>query len=158
MLIESYVVGFSEVKRCIANLRPGDFILVSENIFLLSENPKHLPDDLLTSSTPHNHPEALLIISKDYAKDLILESDAFEFRKRSNDVPNLEGVTLHMAFGSRDLIDDLKATARTISLDGIPVKTASMEAILLARQNQKKRFEENQEILKKSILIHRHDV
>ena len=63
-----------------------------------------------------------------------------------------------MAFGSRDLIDDLKATARTVSLDGIPVKTASMEAILLARQNQKKRFDENQEILKKSILIHRHDV
>ena len=63
-----------------------------------------------------------------------------------------------MAFGGRDLIDDLKATARTVSLDGIPVKTANMEAILLARQNQKKRFDENQEILKKSILIHRHDV
>jgi hypothetical protein len=37
MLIESYVVGFSEVKRCLASLRQSDFVIVSENIFILKE-------------------------------------------------------------------------------------------------------------------------
>jgi hypothetical protein len=33
-----------------------------------------------------------------------------------------------------------------------------METILLARQNQKKRFEEHQEILKKSVAVYRKDM
>ncbi len=158
VLIESYVVGFSEVKRCLANLRPNDFVVVSENIFILREESAQIPQDLLTASTPENHPEALVIINKHYAKDLIMDSDAFAFRKPSNDVPNLEGVTLHLSFAGPDLIEDLMLLAKSANLDGIPVKTATMEAILLARQNQKKRFEEHQEILKKSVAVYRKDM
>ena len=158
MLIESYVVGFSEVKRCIASLRPNDFVIVSENVFMLREKSTHIPQDLLTASTPENHPEALIIVNKHYAKDLIMDSDAFAFRKPSNDVPNLEGVTLHISFAGADLIEDLMLLARSLNLDGIPVKTATMEAILLAKQNQKKRFEEHQEILKKSVAVYRKDM
>ena len=158
MLIESYVVGFSEVKRCIASLRPNDFVIVSENIFILREKSVHIPQDLLTASTPENHPEALIIVNKHYAKDLIMDSDAFAFRKPSNDVPNLAGVTLHISFAGADLIEDLMLLAKPGNLDGIPVKTATMEAILLAKQNQKKRFEEHQEILKKSVAVYRKDM
>ncbi len=52
MLIESYVIGFAEVKRCIASLRPNDFVVVSENIFMLRENAIAQPVDLLADSTP----------------------------------------------------------------------------------------------------------
>ncbi len=158
MLIESYVVGFSEVKRCLSSLRQGDFVVVSENIFMLKERSDTLPQDLLSASTPENHPEALIVINKNYAKDLIMDSDAFAFRKPSNDVPNLEGVTLHLSFAGLDLIDDLLELSKARSVDGIPVRTATMEAILLAKQNQKKRFEEHQEILKKSVSVYRKDM
>ncbi len=158
MLIESYVVGFSEVKRCLSSLRQGDFVVVSENIFMLKEKSDTLPQDLLSASTPENHPEALIVINKNYAKDLIMDSDAFAFRKPSNDVPNLEGVTLHLSFAGLDLIDDLLELSKARSVDGIPVRMATMEAILLAKQNQKKRFEEHQEILKKSVSVYRKDM
>ncbi len=158
MLIESYVVGFSEVKRCLSSLRQGDFVVVSENIFMMKERSDTLPQDLLSASTPENHPEALIVINKNYAKDLIMDSDAFAFRKPSNDVPNLEGVTLHLSFAGLDLIDDLLELSKARSVDGIPVRTATMEAILLAKQNQKKRFEEHQEILKKSVSVYRKDM
>jgi hypothetical protein len=158
MLIESYVVGFSEVKRCLSSLRQGDFVVVSENIFMLKERSDTLPQDLLSASTPENHPEALIVINKNYAKDLIMDSDAFAFRKPSNDVPNLEGVTLHLSFAGLDLIDDLLELSKARSVDGIPVRMATMEAILLAKQNQKKRFEEHQEILKKSVSVYRKDM
>jgi hypothetical protein len=51
MLIESYTVDFKEVKKCISSLKADDFIIVSENIFALSErvNPKN---DLLFDITP----------------------------------------------------------------------------------------------------------
>ena len=152
MLIESYVVGFSEVKRCLASFRQGDFVVVSENIFMLKEKPNSIPQDLLSTSTPDNHPEALIVINKNHAKDLIMDSDA------SNDVPNLEGVTLHLSFAGSDLIDDLMVLSKAGSIDGIPVKTATMEAILMAKQNQKKRFDEHQEILKKSVSVYRKDM
>jgi hypothetical protein len=158
MLIESYVVGFSEVKRCLASLKQGDFVVVSENIFMLREKSDHIPQDLLSASTPDNHPEALIVINKHHAKDLIMDSDAFAFRKPSNDVPNLEGVTLHLSFAGSDLVDDLMVLSKAGSVDGIPVRTATMEAILLARQNQKKRFDEHQEILKKSVSVYRKDM
>jgi len=158
MLIESYVVGFSEVKRCLSSLRQGDFVVISENIFMLKERSDTLPQDLLSASTPENHPEALIVINKNYAKDLIMDSDAFAFRKPSNDVPNLEGVTLHLSFAGLDLIDDLLELSKARSVDGIPVRMATMEAILLAKQNQKKRFEEHQEILKKSVSVYRKDM
>ncbi len=108
MLIESYVIGFAEVKRCIASMRPNDFVLVSENIFMLREKATTLPDDLLSSTTPSNHPDAMLSINKNYAKDLILDSDVFAIRKPLNDVPNLAGVTLHLAFIGPDLLDQVK--------------------------------------------------
>ena len=158
MLIESYVVGFSEVKRCLSSLKQSDFVVVSENIFMLKEKPNSIPQDLLSASTPDNHPEALIVINKNHAKDLIMDSDAFAFRKPSNDVPNLEGVTSHLSFAGSDLIDDLMVLSKSGSIDGIPVRTATMEAILLAKQNQKKRFEEHQEILKKSVLVYRKDM
>jgi hypothetical protein len=158
MLIESYVIGFAEVKRCIASLRSNDFVLVSENIFMLRENPAALPNDLLSSSTPSNHPEAMLIINRNYAKDLILDSDAFAFRKPSNDVPDLAGVTLHLAFAGPDLLDDLMAGAKAASVDGIQVKTITAQGVLLARQQQQKRFEEHQEVLRKSLAVFRKDM
>ena len=158
MLIESYVLGFAEVKRCLASLKQGDLVIVSENIFMLREKNHPLPPDLLSTSTPENHPEALIIINKHHAKDLIMDSDAFAFRKPSNDVPNLEGVTLHLSFAGSDLIDDLMVLSKASSVDGIPVRTATMEAILQAKQNQKKRFEEHQEILKKSVSVYRKDM
>ena len=47
MLIESYVVSFTEVKRCISSLQIDDFVIVSENIFALSESSSPLVNDLL---------------------------------------------------------------------------------------------------------------
>ncbi len=158
MLIESYVIGFSEVKRCLSSLKQGDFVVISENIFMLKEKSNALPQDLLSTNTPENHPEALIVINKNHAKDLIMDSDAFAFRKPSNDVPNLEGVTLYLSFAGSDLIDDLLVLSKAGNVDGISVRTATMEAILLAKQNQKKRFEEHQEILKKSVSVYRKDM
>jgi hypothetical protein len=158
MLIESYVIGFSEVKRCIASLRPQDFVVVSENIFVLREHGTSQPDDLLTESTPSNHPEAMLIINRNYAKDLILDSDAFAFRKPSNDVPNLEGVTLHLAFADADLLDDLISSAKSANVDGVVVKTVTAQGVLLAKQQQQKRFDEHQELLKRSLAVFRKDL
>lgn len=158
MLIESYVIGFAEVKRCIASLRPNDFVVVSENIFMLRENAAALPDDLLSSSTPSNHPEAMLIINKNYAKDLILDSDAFAFRKPQVDVDNLAGVTLHLCFAGDDLLDDLIGSAKSASLDGVSVKTVTAQGVLLAKQQQQKRFEEHQEVLRRSLAVFRKDI
>ena len=158
MLIESYVIGFAEVKRCVASLRPNDFVVVSENIFMLRENTTAQPMDLLAGSTPSNHPEAMLIINKYYAKDLILDSDAFSFRKPSNEVPNLAGVTLHLAFAGADLLDDLIGSAKIANIDGITVKTVTAQGVLLAKQLQQKRFEEHQEVLKKSLAVFRKDM
>jgi hypothetical protein len=158
MLIESYVIGFAEVKRCIASLRPNDFVVVSENIFMLRENAAALPDDLLSSSTPSNHPEAMLIINKNYAKDLILDSDAFAFRKPQVDVDNLAGVTLHLCFAGDDLLDDLIGSAKSASIDGILVKTVTAQGVLLAKQQQQRRFEEHQEVLRKSLAVFRKDM
>jgi hypothetical protein len=158
MLIESYVIGFTEVKRCIASLRPNDFVVVSENIFMLRENAAALPDDLLSSSTPSNHPEAMLIINKNYAKDLILDSDAFAFRKPQVDVDNLAGVTLHLCFAGDDLLDDLIGSAKSASIDGVSVKTVTAQGVLLAKQQQQKRFEEHQEVLRRSLAVFRKDM
>ncbi len=157
MLIESYVIGFAEVKRCVASLRPNDFVVVSENIFVLRENPTAQPVDLLADSTPSNHPEAMLIINKNYAKDLILDSDAFAFRKPSNDVPNLAGVTLHLAFAGADLLDDLIGSAKIANIDGITLNIVTAQGVLLAKQLQQKRFEEHQEVLKRSMAVFRKD-
>jgi hypothetical protein len=44
------------------------------------------------------------------------------------------------------------------SVDGIPVRTATMESLLHAKQSQKKRFEEHQAILKKSVSVYRKDM
>ena len=135
VLIESYVIGFAEVKRCVASLRPNDFVVVSENIFMLRENATAQPVDLLADSTPSNHPEAMLIINRDYARDLILDSDAFAFRKPSNEVPNLAGVTLHLAFAAEDLLDDLIASSKNASIESVSVKSVTAQSVLLARSS-----------------------
>ena len=85
MLIESYVVEFKEVKKCISSLKADDFIIVSENIFVLSEreSPSH---DLLFDTTPENHPEALLLVNKEYAKNLLMNEEFFEFLKQSKNI------------------------------------------------------------------------
>jgi hypothetical protein len=158
MLIESYVVEFTEVKRCIASLRSEDFIVISENIFALTEKPSTPTNDLLVESTPGNHPEALLLINKDYAKSLILNDDFFEFLKKSHNVDNLRGVTLHLAFASQEMIKDLTDVSAVKSIDGIKIKTVGLEALLLAQKNQQKRYQENQSLFKKSIAIYRTDM
>jgi len=158
MLIESYVVEFTEVKRCIASLRPEDFIVISENIFALTDKPSIPTNDLLAESTPDNHPEALLLVNKHYAKSLILNDDFFEFLKKSHNVDNLRGVTLHLAFASQEMIKDLTDVSAVKSVDGIKIKTVGLEALLLAQKNQNKRFQENQTLFKKSIAIYRTDM
>ena len=104
MLIESYVVNFSEVKRCIASLQIDDFIIVSENIFALTEAASTPVNDLLSESTPVNHPEALLLVNKEYARSLIFNGESFDFLKKSHDIENLNGVSLHLTFVNPDLI------------------------------------------------------
>jgi hypothetical protein len=158
MLIESYVVEFTEVKRCIASLRPEDFIVISENIFALTDKPSVPTNDLLAESTPDNHPEALLLVNKHYAKSLILNDDFFEFLKKSHNVDNLRGVTLHLAFASQEMIKDLTDVSAVKSVDGIKIKTVGLEALLLAQKNQQKRYQENQALFKKSISIYRMDM
>ena len=158
MLIESYVVEFTEVKRCIASLRPEDFIVISENIFALTDKPSIPTNDLLAESTPDNHPEALLLVNKQYAKSLILNDDFFEFLKKSHNVDNLRGVTLHLAFASQEMIKDLTDVSAVKSIDGIKIKTVGLEALLLAQKNQQKRYQENQALFKKSIAIYRTDM
>jgi hypothetical protein len=158
MLIESYVVEFTEVKRCIASLRPEDFIVISENIFALTDKPSVPTNDLLAESTPDNHPEALLLVNKHYAKSLILNDDFFEFLKKSHNVDNLRGVTLHLAFASQEMIKDLTDVSAVKSVDGIKIKTVGLEALLLAQKNQNKRYQENQTLFKKSIAIYRTDM
>ena len=158
MLIESYVVEFTEVKRCIASLRPEDFIVISENIFALTDKPSIPTNDLLAESTPDNHPEALLLVNKHYAKSLILNDDFFEFLKKSHNVDNLRGVTLHIAFASQEMIKDLTDVSAVKSIDGIKIKTVGLEALLLAQKNQQKRYQENQALFKKSIAIYRTDM
>ena len=155
MLIESYVVEFTEVKRCIASLRSEDFIVISENIFALTEKSIVPTNDLLAGSTPGNHPEALLLINKDYAKSLILNDDFFEFLKKSHNVDNLRGVTLHLAFASQEMIKDLTVVSAAKLIDGIKIKTVGLEALLLAQKNQQKRYQENQALFKKSLAIYR---
>jgi len=158
MLIESYVVEFTEVKRCIANLRPEDFIVISENIFALTDKPSIPTNDLLAESTPDNHPEAMLLVNKHYAKSLILNDDFFEFLKKSHNVDNLRGVTLHLAFASQEMIKDLTDVSAVKLIDGIKIKTVGLEALLLAQKNQQKRYQENQALFKKSIAIYRTDM
>ena len=111
MLIESYVVNFSEVKRCLASLQLDDFIVVSENIFGLTEAPLPQMDDLLSNNTPVNHPEALLLVNKDYARTLIFNGESFDFLKKTHDIKNLHGVNLHLTFANHDLIKDLQELA-----------------------------------------------
>jgi hypothetical protein len=133
MLIESYVVEFTD-------------------------KPSVPTNDLLAESTPDNHPEALLLVNKHYAKSLILNDDFFEFLKKSHNVDNLCGVTLHLAFASQEMIKDLTDVSTVKSVDGIKIKTVGLEALLLAQKNQNKRYQENQTLFKKSIAIYRTDM
>ena len=153
MLIESYIVEFKEVKKCLAGLSYEDFIVVSENIFSLSEGIKS-SNDLLSAHTPINHPEALILVSKDYAKNLIMNEEFFEFLKQSHDIQNLNGVTLHIAFANAGLIQELSLVSKQKLVDGIKVKIVSHESLLVAQRNQDKKYKDDKVIFKKAISIY----
>ena len=154
MLIESYVVSFSEVKRCISSLQIDDFVIVSENIFALSESSTPLVNDLLSDSTPVNHPEALLLVNKDYARSLIFNGESFDFLKKSHDIQNLNGVSLHLTFANSDLIKDMQELAVKKVIDGVFVKCLSHQTLLAIQQVQRQRYQDNQSALKKAIAIY----
>lgn len=154
MLIESYVVSFSEVKRCISSLQIDDFLIVSENIFALSESSTPLVNDLLSDSTPVNHPEALLLVNKDYARSLIFNGESFDFLKKSHDIQNLNGVSLHLTFANSDLIKDMQELAVKKVIDGVFVKCMSHQTLLAIQQVQRQRYQDNQTALKKAITIY----
>lgn len=154
MLIESYVVSFSEVKRCISSLQIDDFVIVSENIFALSESSTPLVNDLLSDSTPVNHPEALLLVNKDYARSLIFNGESFDFLKKSHDIQNLNGVSLHLTFANSDLIKDMQELAVKKVIDGVFVKCMSHQTLLAIQQVQRQRYQDNQTALKKAITIY----
>ena len=154
MLIESYVVNFSEVKRCIASLQIDDFIIVSENIFALTEAASTPVNDLLSGSTPVNHPEALLLVNKEYARSLIFNGESFDFLKQSHDIENLDGVSLHLTFVNSDLIKDMQELAIKKVIDGVFVKCMSHQTLLAIQQIQRQRYQDNQTALKKAIAIY----
>ncbi len=153
MLIEFYVVNFSEVKRFLTSLQIEDFVVVSENIFALTEKQEPDVDDLLSDSTPVNHPEALLLVNKDYARNLIFNGDSFEFFKKSHDIQNLDGVSLHLTFANSDLMRDMQELAVKKVVDGIFVKSLTHQALLAIQQIQKQRSQDNQLALSKAISI-----
>jgi len=154
MLIESYVVEFKEVKKCISSLRPDDFLIVSANIFALTER-KSTTTDLLSDSTPDNHPEALLLVNKEYAKNLLMNEDFFTFLKQSHDIKNMNGVTLHLAFANPDLISELMKVANQKIIDGVKVKSVTHESLLVAQISQERKYKDDQSILKKALSIYR---
>ncbi len=154
MLIESYVVSFSEVKRCISSLQIDDFVIVSENIYALSESSAPLINDLLSDSTPVNHPEALLLVNKDYARSLIFNEKSFDFLKKSHDIQNLNGVSLHLTFANSDLIKDMQELAVKKVIDGVFVRCMSHQTLLAIQQVQRQRYQDNQTALKKAIAIY----
>jgi len=154
MLIESYVVSFSEVKRCIASLQMDDFVIVSENIFALTEGSAPPAQDLLADTTPVNHPEALLLVNKDYARSLIFNAESFDFLKKSHDIQNLSGVSLHLSFANPDLIRDMQELSVKKVIDVVFVKWMSNQKILAIEQVQRLRYEDNQAALKKAISIY----
>ena len=154
MLIESYVVEFKEVKNCISSLRHDDFLIVSANIFALTEK-MSTTTDLLSDSTPDNHPEALLLVNKEYAKNLLMNEDFFTFLKQSHDIKNLNGVTLHLAFANPDLISELMKVANQKIIDGVKVKSVTHESLLVAQISQEKKYKDDQSILKKALSIYR---
>lgn len=153
MLIESYVVSFTEVKRCISSLRIEDFVIVSENIFAISESTQPPVNDLLADSTPANHPEALLLVNKDYARSLIFNGESFDFLKKSHDIKNLNGVSLHLTFANPDLIRDMQELAVKKVIDGVFVKCMSHQTLLAIQQVQRQRYQDNQVAMKKAISI-----
>ena len=154
MLIESYVVSFAEVKRCISSLQIDDFVIVSENIFALTEVASIPDNDLLSDSTPVNHPEALLLVNKDYARSLIFNGESFDFLKKSHDIKNLNGVSLHLTFANPDLIKDMQELSVKKVIDGVFVKCMSHLTLLAIQQVQRQRYQDNQSALKKAISIY----
>jgi hypothetical protein len=153
MLIESYIVEFKEVKKCVSSLKADDFVIVSENIFGLSEKAKPT-NDLLFDTTPENHPEALLLVNKEYAKNLLMNEEFFEFLKQSNSIKNMNGVTLHLAFANPDLITELLKGAQLKTIDGIKVKSIDHESLLVAQSKQEKKYKDDKAILKKALSLY----
>ena len=153
MLIESYTVEFKEVKKCISSLKADDFVIVSENIFALSERVKPT-NDLLFDITPENHPEALLLVNKEYAKNLLMNEEFFEFLKQSHNIKNMDGVTLHLAFANPDLISELLKVAQQKLIDGIKVKSINHESLLVAQSTQDKKYKDDKAILKKALTLY----
>jgi hypothetical protein len=158
MLIESYVVSFSEVKRCISSLQIEDFVIVSENIFALTEAAIPPVNDLLSESTPVNHPEALLLVNKDYAHSLIFNGESFDFLKKSHDIKNLDGVSLHLTFANTELIRDMQKLATKKVVDGIFVKCMSHQSLLAIQKVQMQKYQDNRMALLKALSIYTKEV
>ena len=153
MIIESYIVEFKEVKKCISSLKTNDFVIVSANIFALSEREKPT-NDLLFESTPENHPQALLLVNKEYAKNLLMNEESFEFLKKSHDIKNMNGVTLHLAFANPDLISEILKVAQPKMIDGIPVKSISHQSLIVTQNAQEKKYKDDKSILRKALSIY----
>ena len=156
MLIESYVIEFKEIKKCLSGMDMNDFCLISENIFSLAESTKPLQTDLLSEHTPNNHPEVMLLINKDYARNLILNDESFEFLKKSHDIHNLNGVTLHLAFAHTELLKDLQHACKRKTIDGITVHHANHEALLMTKQDIERKHKDNLSVLNKSMTVYTH--
>lgn len=50
------------------------------------------------------------------------------------------------------------SSAKSASNDGITVNTVTVQGVLLAKQQQQKRFEEHQEVLKRSLAVFSKDM
>jgi hypothetical protein len=129
-------------------------VIVSENIFALTEASIPPVNDLLTDSTPVNHPEALLLVNKDYARSLIFNGESFDFLKKSHDIENLNGLSLHLTFVNPDLIKDMQELAIKKVVDGVFVKSMTHQSLLAIQQVQRHRYQDNQSALKKAIAIY----
>jgi hypothetical protein len=98
------------------------------------------------------------IIDLNCKSNIYIVNGIFTHLNKSGRVDNLKGVTLHLAFANHDLLQDLLSVATKKLIDSVPFKTVGHEALLLAQMNQKKRYQDNQAILKKGSLFTSNDL
>ena len=96
----------------------------------------------------------MLLVNKEYAKNLIMNEEFFEFLKKSHDISNLNGVTLHIAFANAELIKELSAVSQQKLVDGIKVRVVNHESMLVAQKSYDKKYKEDKTIIKKAISIY----
>ena len=120
----------------------------------MSEREKKQSNDLLFESTPENHPQALLLVNKEYAKNLLMNEESFEFLKKSYDIKIMNGVTLHLAFANPDLISEILKVAQPKMIDGIPGKSISHQLLIVKQNAQEKKYKDDKLILRKALSIY----